>query len=267
MEAMKRGETWALPRKDQGPVRALARDYVDARRSISEYYMFGILVLVVLLFTRRCASRPSSTTSVLALLLVILVESYIVGSRVIKLATSGSPARAPAASGCTPGSAGPRSAGCGCPPRGSRSATRSSPAPRRAGRAARLGSDAMEYRHLGRSGLKISEIAYGNWITHGSQVEEDAAKACVAAALDEGITTFDTADVYAGTKAEEILGRALHGVRRESLEISTKVYWPAGPGPNDTRPVPQAHHGVRARLAAAAADRLRRPVPGAPLRP
>jgi aryl-alcohol dehydrogenase-like predicted oxidoreductase len=91
----------------------------------------------------------------------------------------------------------------------------------------------MEYRHLGRSGLKISEIAYGNWLTHGSQVEEDAALACVAAALDEGITTFDTADVYAGTRAEEVLGRALHGVRRESLEIFTKVYWPTGAGPND----------------------------------
>jgi aryl-alcohol dehydrogenase-like predicted oxidoreductase len=91
----------------------------------------------------------------------------------------------------------------------------------------------MEYRHLGRSGLKISEIAYGNWITHGSQVEEDAARACVAAALDEGITTFDTADVYAGTRAEEVLGRALDGQRRESLEIFTKLYWPVGPGAND----------------------------------
>jgi voltage-dependent potassium channel beta subunit len=91
----------------------------------------------------------------------------------------------------------------------------------------------MEYRHLGRSGLKISEIAYGNWITHGSQVAEDAAKACVAAALDEGITTFDTADVYAGTKAEEVLGRALRGVRRGSVEIFTKVYWPTGAGAND----------------------------------
>ncbi len=91
----------------------------------------------------------------------------------------------------------------------------------------------MEHRHLGRSGLKISEIAYGNWLTHGSQVEEDAAKACVTAALDEGITTFDTADVYAGTAAEAVLGRALHGVRREAVEICTKVYWPTGPGVND----------------------------------
>jgi voltage-dependent potassium channel beta subunit len=91
----------------------------------------------------------------------------------------------------------------------------------------------MEHRHLGRSGLKVSEIAYGNWITHGSQVEEDAATACVAAALDEGITTFDTADVYAGTRAESVMGRALQGVRRESVEICTKVFWPTGSGPND----------------------------------
>ena len=91
----------------------------------------------------------------------------------------------------------------------------------------------MEFRHLGRSGLSVSEIAYGNWITHGSQVEEDAALACVRAALDSGITTFDTADVYAGTKAEEVLGRALKGVRRESYELFTKAYWPTGPGPND----------------------------------
>ncbi|HET9138715.1 aldo/keto reductase family protein [Actinophytocola sp.] len=92
----------------------------------------------------------------------------------------------------------------------------------------------MEFRRLGRSGLSVSEISYGNWITHGSQVEEEQAHACVRAALDSGITTFDTADVYANTKAEEVLGRALAGQRRESLEIFTKVYWPTGPGgPND----------------------------------
>jgi aryl-alcohol dehydrogenase-like predicted oxidoreductase len=91
----------------------------------------------------------------------------------------------------------------------------------------------MEFRHLGRSGLIVSEIAYGNWITHGSQVEEDAARACVRAALDVGITTFDTADAYAGTRAEEVLGRALQSQRREGLEIFTKVFWPTGPGPND----------------------------------
>ncbi|MFB9880100.1 aldo/keto reductase family protein [Planobispora siamensis] len=110
----------------------------------------------------------------------------------------------------------------------------------------------MEFRHLGRSGLMVSEISYGNWITHGSQVEEDAAKECVKAALDEGITTFDTADVYAGTRAEEVLGRALKGVRRESLEIFTKVYWPTGSGPNDRglsrKHITESIHGSLRRL-------------------
>ena len=93
----------------------------------------------------------------------------------------------------------------------------------------------MEFRYLGNSGLKISEITYGNWLTHGSQVENDVATRCVRAALDAGITTFDTADVYANTAAESVLGKALAGERRESLEIFTKVYWPTGPkGPNDT---------------------------------
>jgi aryl-alcohol dehydrogenase-like predicted oxidoreductase len=92
----------------------------------------------------------------------------------------------------------------------------------------------MDFRYLGNSGLKISEITYGNWLTHGSQVENDVATSCVRAALDAGITTFDTADVYANTKAETVLGAALKGERRQSLEIFTKVYWPTGPGgPND----------------------------------
>jgi aryl-alcohol dehydrogenase-like predicted oxidoreductase len=92
----------------------------------------------------------------------------------------------------------------------------------------------MDFRYLGNSGLKVSEISYGNWLTHGSQVENDQAKACVKAALEAGITTFDTADVYANTAAETVLGEALEGQRRESLEILTKVYWPTGPGgPND----------------------------------
>ncbi len=91
----------------------------------------------------------------------------------------------------------------------------------------------MEFRYLGNSGFKISAISYGNWITHGSQVEEDAANACVKRALDLGITTFDTADVYAGTRAEAVMGRALAGVPRESIEVFTKVYWPTGGGVND----------------------------------
>ncbi len=84
----------------------------------------------------------------------------------------------------------------------------------------------MEFRRLGRSGLTISEIAYGNWLTHGSQVEEDAATACVRASLEAGITTFDTADAYANTAAETVLGTALAGERREGLEIFTKVFFP-----------------------------------------
>jgi aryl-alcohol dehydrogenase-like predicted oxidoreductase len=91
----------------------------------------------------------------------------------------------------------------------------------------------MDYRHLGHSGMLVSALAYGNWITHGSQIEEEAAAACVKAALDEGITTFDTADVYALGQAETVLGRALQGVPRDSIEIFTKVFWPTGPNPNN----------------------------------
>ncbi|MFD5226190.1 aldo/keto reductase family protein [Microbacterium sp. NPDC058342] len=93
----------------------------------------------------------------------------------------------------------------------------------------------VNYRYLGNSGLKVSEITYGNWVTHASQVDDDAAVATVHAALDAGITTFDTADTYANTAAEVVLGKALAGQRRAGLEIFTKVYFPTGPkGPNDT---------------------------------
>jgi Protein of unknown function (DUF3043) len=86
MEAMRRGESWALPRKDQGPVRALARDYVDSRRSISEYYMFGVLVLLVLVFIPALRKSAVIDYAVLLLLVVIVIESVIIGGRVIKLA-------------------------------------------------------------------------------------------------------------------------------------------------------------------------------------
>lgn len=93
----------------------------------------------------------------------------------------------------------------------------------------------VNYRYLGNSGFKISEITYGNWLTHASQVANDAAIATVHKALDLGITSFDTADVYANTAAEVVLGEALKGQPREQLEIFTKVYWPIGrKGPNDT---------------------------------
>ncbi len=125
----------------------------------------------------------------------------------------------------------------------------------------------MKTRNLGASGLKISEIAYGNWLTHGSQVEADAATACVHAALEHGITTFDTADVYANTAAETVLGEALKGERREGLEIFTKVYCPTGPGAHNDHGLSRKH--IRESidgLAAPPADRLRRPLPGPPLR-
>ena len=100
--------------------------------------------------------------------------------------------------------------------------------------------------------MLVSALAYGNWITHGSQIEEDAATACVKASLDVGITTFDTADVYAQGRAESVLGRALNGVRRDSIEIFTKVYWPTGPNPNNRglsrKHIIEALHGSLERL-------------------
>ena len=99
----------------------------------------------------------------------------------------------------------------------------------------------MQIRNLGASGLRVSAISYGNWITHGIQVEEDAAHACVHQALDEGITTFDTADVYANTAAETVLGKALAGQRREGLEIFTKVFWPTGPGGHNDHGLSRKH--------------------------
>ena len=111
----------------------------------------------------------------------------------------------------------------------------------------------MEFRYLGNSGLKVSEIIYGNWLTHGSQVENDTATACVHAALEAGVTTFDTADTYANGAAETVLGEALKGQRRDSVEILTKVYWPTGPaGPNDVglsrKHIQESIHGSLRRL-------------------
>lgn len=111
----------------------------------------------------------------------------------------------------------------------------------------------MEFRYLGNSGLKVSEIIYGNWLTHASQVEDERAIKTVHAALDAGITTYDTADVYANQAAEVVLGNALKGQRREGIEIFTKVYWPvAEKGPNDVglsrKHIFEALHGSLKRL-------------------
>jgi aryl-alcohol dehydrogenase-like predicted oxidoreductase len=106
----------------------------------------------------------------------------------------------------------------------------------------------MRHRTLGRSGLRVSEIAYGSWI---STTERSAAEVAQEA-LRQGITTFDTADVYGGSLAEEVLGRVLSGVRRESVEICTKVCSPVGPGANDRglsrKHIMEAAHGSLKRL-------------------
>lgn len=111
-----------------------------------------------------------------------------------------------------------------------------------------LDSRPMKHRALGRSGLKVSEIAYGSWISH----TEGSAAEVAREALEQGITTVDTADVYGGTRAEVVLGRVLEGVRRESVEICTKVYAPTGPGPNDRglsrKHIMEAAHGSLKRL-------------------
>ena len=91
----------------------------------------------------------------------------------------------------------------------------------------------MEYRQLGGSGTRVSEIALGNWSSHGGQVDDDAARACVHAALDSGINFFDTADVYEWGQAESVLGNILKDQERSSYVLATKVFFPTGRGPND----------------------------------
>lgn len=91
----------------------------------------------------------------------------------------------------------------------------------------------MKYRRLGRSGTRVSEVVLGSWLTFGSSVDEAATTACVRAALDLGIQTFDTADVYALGAAERALAHALAGVPRKDVVLATKCFWPTGPGPND----------------------------------
>jgi hypothetical protein len=91
----------------------------------------------------------------------------------------------------------------------------------------------MEYRRLGRSGLDLSVISYGNWLTHGDGVDNATAVACVGEALDAGITVFDTADMYADGRAEELLGSALAGIRRESVIVCSKVGLPTSAAPGD----------------------------------
>lgn len=90
----------------------------------------------------------------------------------------------------------------------------------------------MHYRRLGRSGLKVSEISLGSWVTFGSQINENMASELLHAAYDAGVNFFDNADIYASGQSEEVMGRAIQDLPRESLVISSKVFWPTMPGPN-----------------------------------
>jgi voltage-dependent potassium channel beta subunit len=93
----------------------------------------------------------------------------------------------------------------------------------------------MNYRRLGRSGLKISELSFGSWVTYGNQMDEGRARECMAAAFDAGVNFFDNAEVYAKGESETIMGAALKklGWRRSSYVISTKFYWGMYDGPNE----------------------------------
>lgn len=90
----------------------------------------------------------------------------------------------------------------------------------------------MHYRRLGRTGLKVSEISLGAWVTFGSQLEEQSAINLFQAAYDQGINFFDNADMYAEGRAETVMGKAMQGIPRQALVISSKVFFPTFPGPN-----------------------------------
>jgi len=103
----------------------------------------------------------------------------------------------------------------------------------------------MRYRNLGRWGVKVSVVGLGSWLTYGGSVEEDAARACIQRAYERGVTFFDTADVYARGRAEEIVGRAIRELPRDQHVLATKVFFPIGDGPND-RGLSRKH--IRAQL-------------------
>jgi voltage-dependent potassium channel beta subunit len=91
----------------------------------------------------------------------------------------------------------------------------------------------MEYRPLGRTGTRVSEICLGSWLTYGNATDEETARRCHERAFDLGINFFDTANVYARGEAEKVVGKALKPYRRDSYVLATKVYFPMGDGPND----------------------------------
>ncbi|MDP8987223.1 MAG: aldo/keto reductase family protein [Actinomycetota bacterium] len=108
----------------------------------------------------------------------------------------------------------------------------------------------MRYRRLGHAGVEVSVVALGSWLTYGGSVEEETAAACIRRAFDQGVNFFDTANVYARGRAEEVVGRTLRELRRDDYVLATKVYFPVGDGPNDSglsrkHVWEQAHHSLR----------------------
>src|SRR5438270_10403535 len=91
----------------------------------------------------------------------------------------------------------------------------------------------MQYRRLGRAGVRVSSIALGSWLTYGSLVAEESAIQCIHKAYDIGVNFFDTTNVYNQGAAEQVVGRALKDFSRDSFVLATKVYFPIGEGPND----------------------------------
>ncbi|HBG08632.1 MAG TPA: aldo/keto reductase, partial [Firmicutes bacterium] len=91
----------------------------------------------------------------------------------------------------------------------------------------------MKYRRLGRSGLKVSEISLGSWLTYGKSVEDDTAVRTIRRAYELGINSFDSANVYERGEGERVMAKALSVFPRESYVITTKAFWPMGDGPND----------------------------------
>lgn len=92
----------------------------------------------------------------------------------------------------------------------------------------------MDYRRLGRSGVRVSEIGLGSWLTYGAGVERQRAIDCIHRAYELGINFFDTANVYAQGESEKVVGEALQDFPRDSYVLATKVYFPMGEGPNDS---------------------------------
>ncbi len=110
----------------------------------------------------------------------------------------------------------------------------------------------MEYRRLGKYGLKVSELSLGAWVTFGGQVGGDVARECILAAYEAGVNFFDNADMYANGNAEIVMGEAIKEIKRSNLVISSKVFWPTGPGPNDKglsrKHIMESVHGSLKRL-------------------